>query len=96
MFLALRSPLVLLGLPTLGWRFVSGNPAYWGMNFHYNAVLARIPDGATVAAANRLARHLTSRCRVLLFPLRPASDALPGLGYQLAAESDNIMLFHRS
>ena len=136
-FVALRSPLIALALPTLGWRMVSGYPAYWGPGFHYNAVLipivflaaldgltrlnafplrhgarlalpmcalvgavcsvvallpaerqprwtdteqaiagavlARIPDGATVAAGNRLAPHLTTRCRVLFFPQEPAT-----------------------
>lgn len=143
-FVAVRSPLLLLALPTIGWRFVSGNPAYWGTQFHYSAVLmpivfiafidglARlrtaggpgpvwlrqaavrvclavtavfflvfpswtsgqppwtasqqtsaqrvldmIPDNATVAASNRLAPHLTSRCRVRLFPFAPASDNIP-------------------
>ncbi|MFF3073586.1 hypothetical protein ACFVSN_01250 [Kitasatospora sp. NPDC057904] len=32
-FLALRSPLLLLAVPTLGWRFWSTNPAYWGTSF---------------------------------------------------------------
>ncbi|MFI0922998.1 DUF2079 domain-containing protein [Streptomyces sp. NPDC021012] len=38
-FLALRSPLVLLVLPTLGWRFLSQDPNHWGMHWHYSAVL---------------------------------------------------------
>jgi hypothetical protein len=123
-FAALRSPLLLLAVPTLLWRLVSANDRYWGMGYHYSAVLmpivfiagvagargsrlgrlfpafalvaglgsvgrqaahltdglwtpsqragidavlARIPDGATVLASNRLAPHLTSRCTVLFF-----------------------------
>ncbi|WP_442817292.1 DUF2079 domain-containing protein [Streptomyces sp. NBC_01216] len=38
-FLALRSPLMLLVLPTLGWRFVSQDPNHWGMLWHYSAIL---------------------------------------------------------
>ncbi|MFJ6576427.1 DUF2079 domain-containing protein [Streptomyces sp. NPDC091368] len=38
-FLALRSPLVLLVLPTLGWRFLSQDPNHWGMHWHYSAIL---------------------------------------------------------
>ncbi|MFF0422947.1 DUF2079 domain-containing protein [Streptomyces sp. NPDC004520] len=38
-FLALRSPLALLVLPTLGWRFLSQDPNHWGMHWHYSAVL---------------------------------------------------------
>lgn len=146
-FLAVRSPLVLLALPTLGLRFVSGNPVYWGTDFHYNAILMpimfiafvdamrrvrpirfavplclvitlglaaipisqangqppwtaeqrvaadavldRIPDGATVAAANRLAPHLTNRCRVFLFPLQAMRPewvvvALPSAGWPVS------------
>ncbi|WIV60293.1 DUF2079 domain-containing protein [Amycolatopsis nalaikhensis] len=131
-FAALRSPLLLLAVPTLLWRLVSANDRYWGMGYHYSAVLmpivfiagvagargsrlgrllpafalvaglgsvglqaahltdglwtpsqragidavlARIPDGATVLASNRLAPRLTSRCTVLFFdgesPSRP-------------------------
>ncbi|MBP0451082.1 DUF2079 domain-containing protein [Kitasatospora sp. RG8] len=38
-------------------------------------VLAVIPDGATVAAANRLAAQLTGRCTVSLFPYLSTPDA---------------------
>ncbi|MEY9962146.1 putative membrane protein [Streptacidiphilus sp. MAP12-16] len=41
-FLALRSPLVLIALPTILWRFTSSNDGYWGMDWHYNAVLMPI------------------------------------------------------
>ena len=136
-FLALRSPLSFLALPTLAWRFASDNPAYWGTSYHYSAalmpivfaaftdalaaphrpspradivrgrrgiliisatvtaltlplfplaqltdaatwhtspriaaahrVLDMIPDGATVAASNRLVPQLTNRCTVTVF-----------------------------
>ncbi|MFJ7066803.1 DUF2079 domain-containing protein [Streptomyces sp. NPDC101115] len=173
--LALRSPLALVALPTLGWRMASENGFHWGTAFHYSAVLmpvvfaglldvlgretgreavgvtgrvtggvtgcdtggvtgrvtggardretahrnvraalatvlavtavlipsfplaqlaqratwrttphleaarallARIPDGATVAASNRLAPQLTSRCTVVLFPTFPVDGRL--------------------
>ncbi|MFJ9781451.1 DUF2079 domain-containing protein [Amycolatopsis sp. NPDC101161] len=121
-FAALRSPLLLLAVPTLLWRLVSANDRYWGLGYHYSAVLMpivflaglhgarraarllpacalvaglaslglqaahltdgvwtpsqragidavleRIPSGATVLASNRLAPRLTSRCTVLFF-----------------------------
>ncbi|RSD19425.1 DUF2079 domain-containing protein [Amycolatopsis eburnea] len=121
-FAALRSPVLLLAVPTLAWRLVAANDRYWGLGYHYSAVLmpiaflaglhgarrvarllpacalvaglaslglqaahltsgvwtpaqragidavlARIPDGATVLASNRLAPRLTSRCTVLFF-----------------------------
>ncbi|MFC1421366.1 DUF2079 domain-containing protein [Streptacidiphilus cavernicola] len=52
-FLALRSPLVLLALPTLGWRFVSANPAYWGTADHYSAVLMVVVWASTVQALDQ-------------------------------------------
>ncbi|WP_203842110.1 DUF2079 domain-containing protein [Winogradskya humida] len=39
--------------------------------------LARIPDNAQVAADNRLAPQLTSRCTVYLFPVYPQGDVRP-------------------
>lgn len=38
-FYGVRSPLLLLCLPTLGWRFVAGNEHYWQPGFHYSAIL---------------------------------------------------------
>lgn len=38
--LCLRSPLVLIALPSLGLRLLSGNPLYWSTGeVHYNAIL---------------------------------------------------------
>ncbi|WP_369146234.1 DUF2079 domain-containing protein [Streptomyces sp. R44] len=138
--LALRSPLALTAVPTLGWRLLSENGFHWGTAFHYSAILmpvvfaglvdvlgrrdpdrrelravlttvlvvtavllpsfplaqlaqratwhttphvraarallARIPDGATVAASNRLAPQLTARCTVVLFPTFPVGGEL--------------------
>jgi uncharacterized membrane protein len=37
--LALRSPLLLVTLPTLGWRSLSHYPENWGTGWHYSAVL---------------------------------------------------------
>ncbi len=41
-FLALFSPLALLAIPTLLWRFMSTNSSYWIIGFHYSAVLMPI------------------------------------------------------
>ncbi|MEE1741941.1 DUF2079 domain-containing protein [Streptomyces sp. BE147] len=38
-FMALRSPLILLVLPTLGWRLLSQDSHHWGMVWHYSAIL---------------------------------------------------------
>ncbi|MFD9817049.1 DUF2079 domain-containing protein [Streptomyces sp. NPDC059080] len=48
--LALRSPLLLAAVPTLGWRFVSHEPHYWGIDWHYNAVLMPVVFLALVDA----------------------------------------------
>ncbi|KUJ66741.1 hypothetical protein ACZ90_33990 [Streptomyces albus subsp. albus] len=51
--LALRSPLLLAALPTLGWRFVSHEEHYWGTDWHYNAVLMPVVFLALVDACDR-------------------------------------------
>ncbi|GAB4009193.1 DUF2079 domain-containing protein [Nocardioides ultimimeridianus] len=50
-FLATRSPLLVVALPTLGWRFAATNPHYWGTHFHYSAVLMPVVFGAAIQAA---------------------------------------------
>ncbi|MEV8374736.1 DUF2079 domain-containing protein [Kribbella sp. NPDC056861] len=41
-FIALRSPLLLLALPTLAWRLLGTYEFYWTPMFHYDAVLMPI------------------------------------------------------
>ncbi|NUP34022.1 MAG: DUF2079 domain-containing protein [Streptomycetaceae bacterium] len=53
-FLALRSPLLALVLPTLLWRFTSSNQYYWGTAFHYSAVLMPIVFAAFADAVTSL------------------------------------------
>ncbi|MFE2815403.1 DUF2079 domain-containing protein [Streptomyces nigra] len=50
--LALRSPLLLVALPTVGWRFVSSYPQYWGTDWHYSAVLMPVVALALVDAVH--------------------------------------------
>ncbi|SOB86297.1 DUF2079 domain-containing protein [Streptomyces sp. 1331.2] len=52
-FLGLRSPLLLLCLPTLAWRLLSANPHYWGVSYHYSAVLMPVALAALVDAVRR-------------------------------------------
>ncbi|AZQ35278.1 DUF2079 domain-containing protein [Streptomyces cyaneochromogenes] len=56
--LALRSPILLIALPTLGWRFVSSYSEYWGTDWHYSAVLMPVVTFALVDALDS-ARHST-------------------------------------
>ncbi|MFI9049151.1 DUF2079 domain-containing protein [Streptomyces sp. NPDC053427] len=52
--LAVRSPVLLVALPTLGWRFLSHEPHYWGIDWHYNAVLMPVVFLALVDALPRV------------------------------------------
>ncbi|GAA2475726.1 DUF2079 domain-containing protein [Streptomyces longisporus] len=51
--LALRSPLSVVALPTLGWRFYSSDDHYWGTGWHYSAVLMPVVALALVDALTR-------------------------------------------
>ncbi|WUH93197.1 DUF2079 domain-containing protein [Streptomyces sp. NBC_00433] len=51
--LALRSPLIVAALPTIGWRFLSHYPENWGTAWHYSAVLMPVIFLALVDAADR-------------------------------------------
>lgn len=55
-FLALRSPLMILVLPTLAWRFIASNQYFWGQSFHYDLVLMPIVFAALVDGAVRARR----------------------------------------
>jgi len=57
-FLALRSPLVLIAVPSLLLRFVSTNSAFWGTYWHYNATVMPI---IFIAAIDGLARIAAQR-----------------------------------
>lgn len=54
----LRSPIAILALPTLAWRFLSSNPAYWQTYFHYDLVLVPI---AALALLDTLERRRLNR-----------------------------------
>jgi uncharacterized membrane protein len=86
LLLALRSPLVLLALPTLGWRFLSGNPGHWGDGVHYSAVLMPIVFAALLdagrdevrdAGPGRWSRSLRARSTVGLLCLAVALSLAP-------------------
>jgi len=52
-FIALRSPLVLIAVPSLLLRFIATNSSFWGTYWHYNATVMPI---IFVAAVDALAR----------------------------------------
>jgi len=55
-FLATQSPLLILVLPTLVWRFVSTNENHWGQSFHYDLILMPIVFAALVDGVARARR----------------------------------------
>ncbi|MEX2985817.1 DUF2079 domain-containing protein [Streptomyces sp. C36] len=56
--LALRSPVLIVALPTLGWRFASHEEHYWGTDWHYSAVLMPV---VLIALTDALATARHSR-----------------------------------
>ncbi|MEY9909843.1 putative membrane protein [Catenulispora sp. MAP12-49] len=71
--LALRSPLILVGVPTLLMRFTSADHMYWGTDYHYSAILMPIVFFALIdalACSDTLARSDTLRWRPDLRPTR--------------------------
>jgi len=52
-FIALRSPIALIAVPSLLLRFISTNSSFWGTYWHYNATLMPI---LFIAAIDALAR----------------------------------------
>jgi uncharacterized membrane protein len=53
-FVALRSPVSLIAVPSLALRFESSNSAYWGTAWHYNATVMPILFVAAVDAVVRI------------------------------------------
>ncbi|MFQ4148721.1 DUF2079 domain-containing protein [Arthrobacter sp. LAPM80] len=64
--LCLFSPLTLIVLPTLAWRFLSELPVYWGQEWQYSAVLMPVVFCATIDALSRRKVLNSERLRLLL------------------------------
>ncbi|MEU9010441.1 DUF2079 domain-containing protein [Streptomyces sp. NPDC048479] len=65
LFLALRSPLLWIAMPTLLWRFASGNAFHWGTGYHYSLVLMPIVFAAFLDALIRRRSSTSSLRRYL-------------------------------
>jgi uncharacterized membrane protein len=63
-FIALRSPLALLVVPTLAWRFLAPSEAYWAPGYHYDAVLMPIVFAAAIDGVARARAGRQSWLRV--------------------------------
>jgi uncharacterized membrane protein len=53
-FLALRSPLSLVAVPSLLLRFINTDPSYWGTSYHYSAPVMPIIFVAAVDGLSRI------------------------------------------
>ncbi|WP_194916156.1 DUF2079 domain-containing protein [Catenulispora rubra] len=74
-FAAATSPLILAAVPTLLWRFTADTPSYWGVNYHYSAVLMPVTFLALVDAL----------CRRQALDQPPPSTRLPSAVAAFAA-----------
>jgi uncharacterized membrane protein len=61
LLLPLLSPISILAVPLIVERFLSDNPLYWGMPYHYNAFLLPILFLAAVDGAARLTGWIAPR-----------------------------------
>lgn len=61
LFLAVRSPIALIAVPTIAWRFWSTNHLYWSDDYHYDAILMPIMFVAMIDALMSLRRQGRSR-----------------------------------
>ena len=57
------SPIVLLAVPTLLWRFLSTNDGYWGTYWHYSMILMPIIFMAAVDALRKLRGSVAPKVR---------------------------------
>ncbi|WP_156726974.1 DUF2079 domain-containing protein [Streptomyces apocyni] len=81
--LAPRSPLLLVALPTLGWRFASSESHYWDTNWHYSAVLMPVLILALADAIDIARRSARPRLRSYALHL-PAAVAAASLALSTA------------
>ncbi len=63
-FLAVASPVVLVAVPTLLWRFTADRATYAMTGFHYDAVLVPVVVAAMLDVVRRLPRRLLGRLQV--------------------------------
>lgn len=86
-FMAPQSPLLILAVPTLVWRFVSTNQSFWGQTYHYNLVLMPIMFAALIDGVRR-ARSGSWQ------PLRRYAHAAPALALLVALFLCTRFAFH--
>src|ERR1051325_1649361 len=80
-FLALRSPLALVALPSLALRFISTNSYFWGTSWHYDATVMPI---LFLAAVDGMARFRARSRRRAVAARRRGAALLPAPGEAVA------------
>ena len=88
-FLALRSPLVLIALPSLALRFISTNSYFWGTGWHYDATVMPI---VFLAAVDGMARFRASSRRRAGAARRREPSWLPAPGEAVARYGAAVMV----
>ncbi len=71
-FIALRSPVIFVAVPSLALRAINTNPAYWGTAWHYNATVMPI---VFIAAIDAIARIRARRRQLASQPAGSAERA---------------------
>jgi uncharacterized membrane protein len=88
-FLALRSPLALIALPSLALRFISTNSYFWGTGWHYDATVMPI---VFLAAVDGMARFRASSRRRAGAARRRGPSWLPVPGEAVARYGAAVMV----
>jgi uncharacterized membrane protein len=88
-FLALRSPVALIAVPSLALRFISTNSYFWGTAWHYNATLMPI---VFLAAVDAMASFRAGAARKARPPRRRAPPRLPAPGEAVARYGAVVMV----
>jgi len=88
-FLALRSPLALVAVPSLALRFLSTNSYFWGLDWHYNATVMPI---VFLAAVDGMARFRAASARRAARAPRRAPPWLPAPGEAVARYGAAVMV----
>jgi len=90
-FLALRSPVALIAVPSLALRFVSTNNYYWGDGWHYNATVMPIVFLAAIDGMARF-RAASERRATVAGTGRRARRRLPAPGEAVARYAAIVMV----
>ena len=88
-FLALRSPVALIAVPSLALRFISTNSYFWGTGWHYNATVMPI---VFLAAVDAMASFRAGSARRARPGQRRAPPWLPAPGEAVARYGAVVMV----